>query len=80
MGKSLQPEGSGKDIQFLTENGVTDYEELAGRVDAAGKKFDLLSARIKQLEGRTSEVAQLKIHIINYSKARGNYNEYKKSR
>lgn len=69
-----------KTLNFLTENGVSDYEELAARADAAGKKFDSLSVRIKQLEGRMAEVAQLKIHIINYSKTREIYSEYKKSR
>ena len=69
-----------KTLNFLTENGVSDYEELAAREDAAGKKFDLLSDRVKQLEGRMAEVAQLKMHIINYSKTREIYSEYKKSR
>ena len=67
-------------VNFLTENGVADYEELAARAEAAGKKFDSLSARIRQLEGRMAEVAQLKMHIINYSKTREIYSEYKKSR
>ena len=69
-----------KTLNFLTENGVSDYEELAARADAAGKKFDLLSDRMKQLEGRMAEVAQLKMHVINYSKTREIYSEYKKSR
>ena len=69
-----------KTLNFLTENGVSDYEELAARADAAGKKFDFLSDRMKQLEGRMAEVAQLKMHIINYSKTRDVYSEYKKSR
>lgn len=69
-----------KTINFLTENGVADYEELAARAEAAGKKFDSLSTRIKQLEGRMAEVAQLRMHIINYSKTREVYSEYRKSR
>ena len=69
-----------KTLNFLTENGVSDYEELVARADAAGKKFDFLSDRMKQLEGRMAEVAQLKMHIINYSKTREIYKEYKKSR
>ena len=69
-----------KTLNFFTENGVSDYEELVARADAAGKKFDFLSDRMKQLEGRMAEVAQLKMHIINYSKTRDVYREYKKSR
>ncbi len=67
-------------LNFLTENGVADYEELAARAEDAGKKFDSLSTRIRQLEGRMAEVAQLRMHIINYSKTRDIYREYKRSR
>ena len=59
---------------------MSDYEELAARADAAGKKFDFLSDCMRQLEGRMAEVAQLKMHIINYSKTRDVYSEYKRSR
>lgn len=69
-----------KTLNFLVDNGVTDYNELVSRAEAAGESFDLLSARIKQLEGRMAEVAQLKTHIINYSRTRDIYKEYKKSR
>lgn len=69
-----------KTLNFLVDNGVTDYGELEARADAAGEKFDSLSVRIKQLEGRMAENAQLKMHIINYSKTREVYKEYKKSR
>jgi len=37
------------------------------------------SARIKQLEGRMAQTAQLKMHIINYSKTKDVYAAYKKS-
>lgn len=69
-----------KTLNFLVDNGVTDYEELAARAETAGQRFDALSVRIKQLEGRMAENAQLKTHIINYSKTREVYKEYKKSR
>lgn len=68
-----------KTINFLMDNGVTDYEELAVHAEAAGEKFDSLSVRIKQLEGYMAEKAELKTHIINYSKTREVYKEYKKS-
>ena len=69
-----------KTLNFLIENGLTDYDELAARADQAGDRFDDVSRRIKQLEGRMAEVAQLKTHIINYSKTREVYAAYKKSR
>lgn len=67
-------------LNFLTENGVTDYGELAARAEAAGEKFDALAARVKQLEGRMAETARLKTHIINYARTRDIYREYRKSR
>jgi len=69
-----------KTLSFLTENGITDYGELARKADGAGEKFDALSVRIKRLEGRMAQTAQLKMHIINYSKTRNIYAEYRKSR
>lgn len=69
-----------KTLNFLVENGLTDYDELAARAEQAGDRFDDVSRRIKQLEARMAEVAQLKTHIINYSKTREIYAAYKKSR
>ena len=68
-----------KTLNFLIENNLTDYNELAARAEQAGDRFDEVSRRIKQLEGRMAEVAQLKTHIINYSKTREVYAAYKKS-
>lgn len=69
-----------KTVNFLTEKGVSDYGELEARAEAAGQRFDSLSARIKQLEERMAQKAQLKMHIINYVKTRDVYAAYKKSR
>lgn len=69
-----------KTLLFLTENGITDYDDLTARTEEAGETFDAVSVRIKQLEGRMAEVAGLKTHIINYSKTRDVYQQYKKSR
>lgn len=59
-----------KTLNFLIENDLTDYDELTARAAQAGDRFDEVSRRIKQLEGRMADVAQLKTHIINYSKTR----------
>ena len=69
-----------KTLNFLIDNGLTDYDELAARAAQAGDRFDDVSRRIKQLEAKMAEVAQLKTHIINYSKTREVYAAYKKSR
>lgn len=67
-----------KTLNFLTEHGVDDYENLSTRAEAAGKKFDLLSVRIKQLEGRMAQTAQMKMHVINYTKTRDIYRQYQR--
>ena len=69
-----------KTLNFLVDNGLTDYDELAARVEQAGDRFDEAAKRIKQLEARMAEIAQLKTHIIRYSKTREIYAAYKKSR
>ena len=69
-----------KTLNFLVDNGLTDYDELSERSEQAGARFDAASRRIKQLEARMAQVAQLKTHIINYSKTREVYAAYKKSR
>jgi len=69
-----------KTLNFLVDNGLTDYDELAARAEQAGDRFDDVSRHIKQLEARMAEIAQLKTHIINYSKTREVYAAYKKSR
>lgn len=68
-----------KTLNFLIDNNLTDYDDLTKRCEEAGEKFDTLSLRIKQLEGRMAQTAQLKMHIINYSKTRNIYAAYKKS-
>lgn len=79
MGEGFQLKKAAKTLNFPVENGVTDYGELEAWAEAAGKRFDELSVRIKQLEGRMAENVQLKTHIINYAKTWDIYKEYKKS-
>lgn len=69
-----------KTLNFLTDSGISDYDELTTKANVAGDKFDILSSQIKQLEARISEVSTLRTHIINYSKTREIYAAYKKSR
>lgn len=69
-----------KTLNFLTDNSITDYDDLTIQAEKSGETFDTVSARIKQLEGRMAQVAGLKTHIIHYSKTRDVYAAYKKSR
>ncbi len=69
-----------KTINFLTDNGVADYEDLEVLARDAEEKFNSASARNKQLEARLSELSALRTHIINYSKTRDVYAAYRKSK
>ena len=67
-------------LNFLTEHGISDYEELTARANEAGEKFDAVSARIKQVESRLAELSGLRSHIINYSKTRNIYATYRNAK
>lgn len=69
-----------KTLNFLTDNGIADYEELAAKTEQTEERFDALSERIKKLEGRMKEKAELRMHIVNYAKTREVYKEYQRSR
>jgi len=68
-----------KTYNYLNENNLLSYDELAAKTAAATQKYDDLSGRIKVAEGRMAEIAVLKTHIINYHKTREVYAAYKKS-
>lgn len=64
---------------FLQENGITSFDELSTRTDAAVSRFNELGDSIKTAEARLQEIAVLKTHIINYSKTRDVYVAYRKA-
>jgi len=78
--KTFNLKEAAKTLNFLIDNGITDYDELTAKAEQTGSDFEEISARIKKLEGRMAEIATLKTHIINYSKTRAVYAAYKKSR
>lgn len=65
-------------LLFLEEHGIRDYEELAEKAKSASDRFGEITARQKELEGRLDEITTLKKHIINYSKTKDIYAEYRK--
>lgn len=69
-----------KTLNFLIENGLTDYDELTARAAQMEAQFQAASGAVKRLEGRMAQVAQLKTHIIQYSKTREVYAAYKKAK
>lgn len=64
---------------FLKEHGIRDYDELARIAGEASVKFGEITTKQKELEARLIEIAALKKHIINYSKTKDVFAEYRKS-
>ncbi|MCF0128951.1 MAG: relaxase, partial [Pseudobutyrivibrio sp.] len=64
---------------FLKEHGIRDYEELDKIAGEASSRFGEITARQKALESRLIEIAALKKHIINYSKTKDVFAQYRKS-
>ena len=66
-------------LLFLEEHGIRDYDELAEKAKSAADVFNAITEKQKTLEARLNEIAELKKHIINYSKTKDTYVEYRKS-
>ena len=66
-------------LLYLENHDFPDYEALAASADDSKARFYALSDRIKAAEKRMAEIAVLKTHIINYSKTRDVYAEYRKA-
>ena len=66
-------------LLFLEEHNLRDYDDLAEKAAAASSRFGEISEKQKALEARLVEIAALKKHIINYSKTKDTYAEYRKS-
>ena len=63
---------------YLQEKGLDDYSVLKEKM-AAAARFSELSSQIKELEKSMSNNAELQKHIINYSKTRQTYIDYRKA-
>lgn len=66
-------------INFLSENNILAYEDLEKKAQTITDNFNQLSDQIKATEKRMTEIGNLKIHIINYSKTRDTYIAYRKA-
>ncbi|NLT47081.1 MAG: relaxase/mobilization nuclease domain-containing protein [Clostridiales bacterium] len=65
-------------LLFLEEHGIRDYDELAEKAKSAADAFNAITEKQKRLEARLTEISELKKHIINYSKTKDVYIEYRK--
>lgn len=66
-------------LLFLEQNEIRDYSVLEEKANSSAARFEELSSTIKTAEKRLAEIAVLRTHIINYSKTRSVYVEYRKS-
>jgi hypothetical protein len=64
---------------FLQEHGIDSYDELRKKSDAASSEFHRLSSRLKEVETRQQDIAELQKQIGTYGKTRNTYAIYKKS-
>ena len=67
-------------LAFLQDSGITDYAELAARAGQAAARFHDLADRMKAVEGRLHDNAELKRATVDYAKTRPVFDAYKASR
>lgn len=68
-----------KTINYLTENNLLNYEDLKAKSDGITAELSSLSKGIKDAEKRMVEIALLQKHIIEFSKTKQTYDNYKKT-
>lgn len=68
-----------KTLLFLRDHKIESMEQLDQLVQQQTAKRDALLSSIQQSEKRLVEIGTLKKHIINYSKTRAIYEEYRKA-
>lgn len=68
-----------KTLLFLRDHKIESMEQLSQAVAQITAQRDALLASIQKADNRLSEIAALKKHIINYSKTRSVYEEYRRA-
>ncbi|WP_312635143.1 relaxase/mobilization nuclease domain-containing protein [Oscillibacter sp.] len=68
-----------KTMNFLTEHGISSYEELEEKAAAFVSKTDTLFASLKATENRMADLALLMKHTATYRKLKPIYDSYRKS-
>ncbi len=68
-----------KTLLFLRDNNIESLEQLNQFTAQKIARRDELLASVRQSEKRLAEIGTLKKHIINYSKTRPIYEEYRKA-
>lgn len=68
-----------KTLLFLRDHKIESMEQLDQMVMQQVAKREALLTSVQQSEKRLAEIGTLKKHIINYSKTRSTYDEYRKA-
>ena len=69
-----------KTFNFLQENNLLEYADLAEKAQAAKDETNAISTRIKEIDARLPEIVSLQKHIGTYGKTKDIYAEYRKSK
>lgn len=64
-------------LQFLQEHGLTDYDALAARTEAAVDRFHKLTEELKSTEAALSKTSELMGAVVDYAKTRPVFDGYK---
>jgi len=67
-------------LQFLQENGLTDYDELAAKPETAVDRVHTLSDELREMEARLATTSALMGAVVDYAKTRPVFDGYKASR
>ena len=77
--KTFNLKEAAKTLVFLKENGISSYEELVKKSSSASGDFAAHTKRIREIEARQKEIAELQKQIATYGKTRDIYAKYKAS-
>lgn len=67
-------------LQFLQENGLTDYDELVVKTETAVDRVHTLSDELREVEARLATTSALMGAVVDYAKTRPIFDGYKASR
>ena len=64
-------------LQYLKEQQLYEYDDLAAKTDAATERFHALAGDIQQTEAELSRVSDLMAAVVQYAKTRPAFDGYK---
>ena len=64
-------------LQYLKEQQIYEYDDLAAKTDAATERFHALAGDIQQTEAELSRVSDLMAAVVQYAKTRPVFDGYK---